>query len=248
MSGGSFWRSFADLDEAAEPEALLRYLDDFGDLAPVAAAKRHSYTLLGLGPADHVLDVGCGTGDDVRALAGLVPAGRAVGVDASRAAVREARARAGAAGLGDRVAFAVNDACALPFGDGSFTAVRAERTLQHVGRPEVAVREMARVLQPGGTVVVTESTSALKPPEGTNAADTDRLLAGYAGERERHGHIRLFLPLVLRKAGFGDVTLHQATGQVVGAHVARRVFGIDADLDDRVTVEISTFHFTATRP
>lgn len=97
----------------------------------------------------HLLDVGCGTGDEVRALAHAVgPRGRSVGVDASAVMVAEAQHRHAASGL--PVAFVVGDAQHLAFADASFDRCRAERVLMHLDDPERALAEMRRVVRSGG--------------------------------------------------------------------------------------------------
>jgi ubiquinone/menaquinone biosynthesis C-methylase UbiE len=103
---------------------------------------------------DVLLDVGCGTGAAVRAAAEVVE--RAVGVDLSPKMLAEARSRA--AGL-PRVEFVEGDSEALPFEDGEFSAVLCTASLHHYPRPELAAREIARVLGPGGRVVIGDGTS-----------------------------------------------------------------------------------------
>ncbi len=130
-------------------------------------------------PGDHVLDVGCGLGGDVRALAALVgPTGRAVGIDASEAMIAEARKRSEDTGL--PVEFAVGDAHRLGLPDGSFDACRTERTLHHVAEPARAVAELARVTRPGGHVVAVEADHETVVIYPGDKATTRRIAQTYA--------------------------------------------------------------------
>jgi ubiquinone/menaquinone biosynthesis C-methylase UbiE len=120
----------------------------------IARVQRAALEALELGDRDRLLDVGCGTGAAVRAAAEVVE--RVVGVDLSSKMLAEARERA--SGLSD-VEFVEGDSEDLPFGDGEFTAVLCTTSLHHYPRPEKAAREMARVLAPGGRVVIGDGTS-----------------------------------------------------------------------------------------
>jgi demethylmenaquinone methyltransferase/2-methoxy-6-polyprenyl-1,4-benzoquinol methylase len=97
-------------------------------------------------PVELVLDVAGGTGRAARALAGegLDP----VVVDFSRGMLERARA--------DGFDAVHADARTLPFGDDSVDAVVVVDALHHLPDPEEAVREMARVVAPGGVVVIQE--------------------------------------------------------------------------------------------
>ena len=92
-----------------------------------------------------VLDVGCGTGVLLERLPDF-----AVGLDRSAAMLTRARRRLPHAPL------VVGDAAALPFPDASFDAAVTTSALHYLDDPAAAVRELARVTKPGGTVVWTD--------------------------------------------------------------------------------------------
>jgi SAM-dependent methyltransferase len=99
-----------------------------------------------LGGDARVLTLGCGAGDLYAENAGRVPAGWAVTLtDASPGMVREARER-----VDDADALAVADAAAPPFATRAFDAVTANHMLYHVPDRRRALREIRRVLVPGG--------------------------------------------------------------------------------------------------
>jgi ubiquinone/menaquinone biosynthesis C-methylase UbiE len=103
---------------------------------------------------DRLLDVGCGSGAAVRAAASSVD--RVVGVDLSEGMIARARELAGATA---NVEFSVADAEALPFEDATFTALLCTTSFHHYPNPERAVAEMARVLTPGGRIVIADMVS-----------------------------------------------------------------------------------------
>ena len=107
-------------------------------------------------PGETVVDVGSGTGDTVVRFAHAVgPTGRAVGVEPNPALREVAAGRADAAGAAAE--FVDGGADELPLADASVDVVTCERVLQHLDDPDAAIAEFARVLRPGGRVVVIDS-------------------------------------------------------------------------------------------
>jgi len=147
---------FDQVDQTNDPADFVRYLDTTRASDFFQEIKQRSYRLLDLNLGDAVCDLGCGTGDDVLALARLVgPSGRAVGVDASRTMLDEASRRASAAGIAAE--FHQMDVQHLDFADASFDGVRAERLLQHVADPYAAQSEIVRIAKPGARIVIWEA-------------------------------------------------------------------------------------------
>jgi SAM-dependent methyltransferase len=97
------------------------------------------------------VDVGSGTGEDVVAFAKL--GAKALGIEPSPGLRAEAARRA----AGGEVEFVDGRAEALPFEDQAIDVLRCERVLQHIDDPVAAVREMARVLRPGGRIVLIDT-------------------------------------------------------------------------------------------
>ncbi len=93
--------------------------------------------------APRVMDLGCGQGDSVDLFRGLDPAVRWVGVDLERSPEVDERVR-------DDAEFVTFDGVDLPFEDGSFDFVYCKQVLEHVRHPDALIREVARVLAPGG--------------------------------------------------------------------------------------------------
>ena len=94
------------------------------------------------------LDVGCGTGSLALALAERRSHRRVAGVDIALPYVSFARSQSG----GERVDFVVGDACRLPYPDHGFAAALAQLSLNFVPNAALALREMRRIVRPGGIV------------------------------------------------------------------------------------------------
>ncbi len=109
-------------------------------------------------PGGRYLDVGTGTGDVAVELLRRAPGASVVGVDLSLAMMALASSKLDRAEVSGRAAFAAGDAGGLPFRDGEFSGVISAFGLRNMVGPADAVAEMARVLRPGGRLVVLELT------------------------------------------------------------------------------------------
>jgi demethylmenaquinone methyltransferase / 2-methoxy-6-polyprenyl-1,4-benzoquinol methylase len=107
-------------------------------------------------PGERVLDVATGTGMVAAGLARHAPC-RVVGLDQSEAMLGAARARlARSPQLAGRVTFVTGEAERLPFGDGEFDALTFTYLLRYVDDPAATMRELARVVRPGGRIGMVE--------------------------------------------------------------------------------------------
>ncbi|WP_426505316.1 class I SAM-dependent methyltransferase [Dactylosporangium sp. McL0621] len=118
----------------------------------------------GLPEGARVLDAGTGPGRVPLALARAVPGLRIDGVDLSPEMVAEARRAAAAAGA-TRVTFTVADVAALPFMDDTFDLIVSSMSLHHWADPAAGVRELRRVLRPGGRMWIYDARVALRRGE-----------------------------------------------------------------------------------
>ena len=152
----SFQRGNLADDPAADLAAQVFFLDLQEQLPSVQRLRDWTLAALDPQPGERAVDLGSGTGTEVRRLAGLVgPHGEAIGVEPHPGMRAEAEGRAAAAGVAAH--FVDGDALSLPFPDGSVDALRCERVFQHLPDAEGAARELARVLAPGGRAVVIDS-------------------------------------------------------------------------------------------
>jgi len=120
-----------------------------------------------VGPGDGVLDVCCGTGDLAFELARRVsPGGNVVGCDFSEQMLDLAREKAARRGI-EAVRFEWADALRLPYGEGRFDAVTVGFGVRNFADRDRGLGEMARVLKPGGRLVILEFTEPRRPPFST---------------------------------------------------------------------------------
>ena len=109
---------------------------------------------------DRVLDIATGTGDLAFAIR-QAGAKQVIGTDFSEEMIEAARKKAPK--HGPDVEFRIADALALPFEDGAFDAVTVSFGLRNMTDYDAAMREMHRVLRPGGTAIVLEMTPLKRP-------------------------------------------------------------------------------------
>jgi len=180
------------MHEDALREELTHQATSFGR-SPAMTSAETLGTLVELAPEDARagwIDVACGPGVVSRAIARKV--GSVSGVDLTPAMVEEAKKRADEEGIRN-VDFALGDATALDFPDATFDGAITRLSLHHVPAPARVVAEMARVVRPGGSVVLSDL-----------AADDDHEAAAWREEIERlrdPSHWACLTPERLRKAG-----------------------------------------------
>jgi SAM-dependent methyltransferase len=223
VPAASIFESFSDVDAAESPESFASLLREMAAVSAVAELKARSFELLQVKRGDRILDVGCGEGTDVERLVELVaPAGEVVGVDRSERLVAAARAmHAGE--------FVAGDATALPFADNSFDACRADRVVQHLAEPRRAVREMARVVRPGGKVALSEMRFSLTGDEPCLGGQ-QVLFEALTGKRDQPSWMGNYLPAVLSRVGLSHVRAESAERTVTDPVDAARCLAFDATL------------------
>lgn len=117
----------------------------------VDATTRETIARMKLQPDDRVLDIGCGTGELLTRLAAKYPTARLAGLDPVPEMLEIARGK-----LSAKVDLQVGWANALPWPDGRFDVVVSCNMFHYITHPVDAMREMERVLRPGGRIVITD--------------------------------------------------------------------------------------------
>jgi demethylmenaquinone methyltransferase/2-methoxy-6-polyprenyl-1,4-benzoquinol methylase len=190
--------------------------------------------LAGVSPGDRVLDVATGTGDLAFELARRVsPGGEVVGIDFSEHMLELAREKARAdPGSGASLRFESANALSLPFADGAFDAATVGFGARNFADLERGLSEMARVVRPGGRVVVLEITTPQRPPLSTFfELWFDRivpLLGRLAGDAQAYSYLPLSvrrfpdpdaLAAVMWRSGMSDLHYILTGGGIVALHV-----------------------------
>lgn len=220
--------------EAGQVRAMFDRISGFYDVmnSVMTAGMHHRWRsraadLAAVGPGSRALDVACGTGDLAVELARrLAGDGEVIGCDFSEAMLDRARTKA------PGVRFEWADAMDLPYGDDRFDAATVgfgARNFSDLGR---GLAEMARVVRPGGRVVVLEITVPVRPPlSWFHRLWFDRAvpaLGRMAGDVEAYSYlpesVRRFpapreLAGAMVAAGMSDVRWILTAGGIIALHV-----------------------------
>ncbi len=193
---------------------LLPFYDPLTRLAGIGAVHRRLLEQAGLRPGQRVLEIGCGTGNLLLAAKRAQPGAVVVGLDPDLDALARAHRKARRRGLAVQLDRGYADE--LPYADNSVDVVFSSFMLHHVptDRREQAIREVRRVLSPGGALHVVDIDVAAAPADGWIARRAHR----HAPTPESHGG---GVPDLLRRAGFIDVS---ETGSDARRHVGRFTF------------------------
>ncbi|MCA1574330.1 MAG: bifunctional demethylmenaquinone methyltransferase/2-methoxy-6-polyprenyl-1,4-benzoquinol methylase UbiE [Acidobacteria bacterium] len=180
-----------------------------------------------------ILDVACGTGDLSLALDAGIEA-EVVGLDFCRPMLEIAAAKSKDRGL--TIPFVEGDALNLPFGDQSFDGVSIAFGLRNLASLEEGLRELLRILRPGGTVAVLEfsrpQAPILRPLFRLYFTKILPLFGGWiSGSKSAYQYLpysvarfpdQSSLTEMMKRIGFTEVTFQNLTGGIAALHLGRR--------------------------
>ena len=208
-------------------------MNDLMSLGVHRAWKQDFIANSGVRLGDQVLDLAGGTGDISALLSKRVGAnGRVVLTDINEAMLDVGRRRLEDKGIVGNVNYALVNAETLPFDDGEFNAVTIAFGLRNVTDKDAALREMYRVLRPGGKAMILEFSQVraeplkaiydawsfgVLPVLGKLIAD-DEDSYRYLAESIRKHPPQEDLAEMMREAGFDDVRYRNLTGGIVAIH------------------------------
>jgi demethylmenaquinone methyltransferase/2-methoxy-6-polyprenyl-1,4-benzoquinol methylase len=186
--------------------------------------------LAALGPGDSALDVACGTGDLAIELARRVgTGGEVIGSDFSEEMLERARAKA------PELSWEWGNALELPYASARFHAATVGFGARNFSDLDRGLAEMARVVRPGGRVVVLEITTPRRPPLSTfYSVWFDRVvpvIGRLTGEEEAYTYlpssVRRFpgpegLAAAMERAGLGDIRWILTAGGIIALHVGTK--------------------------
>ena len=206
-------------------------MNDLMSMGLHRAWKAYTVLVANVKEGQQVLDIAGGTGDLAMAFAPKVgTTGRVVHTDINESMLREGRNRLIDAGV--NLPTLVCDAEHLPFGDDHFDVVTVAFGLRNMTHKDNALREMNRVLKPGGKLLVLEFSKVAKPLEklydwysfkvlpkiGKLVANDDASYQ-YLAESIRMHPSQEELKTLMKNTGFGHVDYHNMSGGVVALHV-----------------------------
>jgi demethylmenaquinone methyltransferase/2-methoxy-6-polyprenyl-1,4-benzoquinol methylase len=209
-------------------------MNDLMSMGLHRAWKAYAVMVAHVRPGDAVLDIAGGTGDMAQAFAKLAgPQGVVVHTDINLAMLRQGRDRLLDEGL--MLPTAVCDAEALPFPDAHFNVVCVSFGLRNMTHKDRALAEMARVLKPGGKLLVLEFSKVAQPlskvydwysfqvlPRLGKMVAGDDASYRYLAESIRMHPDQATLKALMQQSGFAHVDIHNLSLGVVALHVGIR--------------------------
>jgi ubiquinone/menaquinone biosynthesis C-methylase UbiE len=217
------------VDSSGDADRLVSFLDRMAVVR--ASTKAMLIELLEIRAGQLILDVGCGAGHDLVAIAEA--GGRPFGVDPSRRMLAVSVRRCPTAWLVQA------DGTSLPIAEATLDGCRIERVLVHLSDPALVLAEVARVLRPDARVAVFEPSPATLSVKGTTAPAA-AALARSIRDRFRQPLAGQQLGKWLRDTGFSSVSTHQETRSYNNMEDLTKSMSVDAIWQHAVDADLIT--------
>ena len=224
-----FATGFQDVDRSGDTTACQRCLDLISGIPFFRKIKEDSFRIIAESAPKQVLDAGCGAGTDLVSLASCLPTGCQIcGMDASGSLLARADERTRA--CRDHCFLVRGDITNIPCRSRVFDACRVDRVLQHIHDPVRGVRELARVIAPGGILVAFDNdwdTFSISLDD----QDLVERLSHFWRDSFAAGRVGHDLPRILSECGFRDIQTEPRTLVLTDRSVADKVFDLSVLLD-----------------
>jgi ubiquinone/menaquinone biosynthesis C-methylase UbiE len=194
---------------AGDAIRMASYLEERSSTPDTQQVNQKFCQVIAPHPGERLLEVGSGSGVICRLLApSLQPGGSMLGVDISPVMTAESRRYALAAGIDRGLIFETASADALPYPDSSFDGALAARLLLHAGNPDAVIGEMARVVKPGGRIVVMDWDFETVTVDHPDRRLTRRIINWRSDHHGGDNWSGRQLWRRMRLAGLGNLSIH----------------------------------------
>ncbi len=210
--------------------------------------KQLSYDYLGVKSGHKVLDIGCGIGLDTSKLSEMVqPDGKVFGIDMDAVMIQNAKKAAIKEKHHDIIKFIISNAEKLPFGSNHFDSVRADRVIQNVTTPEIALNEMIRITKSNGRIVILDTDWNTLSIDTSQVDLCQRLKNYLLRDFNRNGFEGVQLYKYFKSKGLYNIQFHICPVAMTNYEHARKSLLLDnieqCALKDGIVTEEELFHW-----
>jgi len=234
----SLARGFQDVDTSGDPNTCRRCLDLLNRIPFFHAVKEESFGIIANSNPEMVLDAGCGAGIDLVSLAPHLSAhSQITGLDASQSLLALAAERTSS--IKEQCLLVRGNIMQIPFKDGVFDTCRIDRVLQHLREPQKGIRELARVIHLGGTLVAFDNdwdTFSISLDNQDIAARLSR----FWRDSFASGRIGCELPGIFEVCGFEEIHVEPRILTLTDRSLAEQIFDLPVLLERMVAAGVLT--------
>ncbi|MFX1521630.1 MAG: methyltransferase domain-containing protein [Promethearchaeota archaeon] len=208
MSSTSSWSKSSDIDPE-KTKKMVEYIEKRSQYPDQKQVNHALKEILSPKAGERLLDAGCGGGVLSRLVApNLAPGGYITGIDIFPEIIKLASEYARRENLTSLIRFEMGDAENLSYTDGYFDGAFAARLLLHVNNPQEVVRELTRVVRPGGRVVLMDWDFETLVVDHSNREITRRILHWRTDHKDGNNWSGRQLFRLLRVQGLTKVAVH----------------------------------------